>query len=223
MQIIYINPNKESKVYRVLEKNNPVTHFMINKKFYGSKPRIDAPGLLYYNLETRAKKQGIETKEIDIDAIKLHNAVYTQKSITLIREQMGILLQHYEQVKKKYKDRGTAVEKERFQRMEHYASEYIGCFQEYLKEMEDFVEQMLQGFPQEVVQKVREQDEKEVFLKYAEKERSREWIRNSLQERIRMLIGGKKHTESLYGFSKEYGCSIISLKPFSDKEREDNF
>jgi len=197
----------------------PVLGFMLRKKYHSNNIRIDAPGLHYArDLETRARKFGIESLGTDSKASYISNACSVNDGVSKLEKHIGEFTKAFNNFKQAYDGVGTSEDQERLLEMEKKYNEFIGFFQSYVGQMKDFRDAQLEKLPVEISNSIIESDY-DIMGKFHPhgdiilESRSHDWVSNSRDFRNVMLIGGAGHTETVFDGTEKYDCSSISLKP----------
>ncbi|MBW2977752.1 hypothetical protein KY331_02820 [Candidatus Woesearchaeota archaeon] len=198
-------------------RHEPLLDYEFVKEVGETKPRHDAPGFLYFDLETRAKKWGIETEDVDDCAA----AYCLQINISRIEQQMDKVAEKYNALKDAYFDLLDEDGKRKFNKIADSFNEYFSFFKEYMQQIKDYRDELLSGFSDDVKSAILECEydpDKEKgtvtpdYERLVVKDRSEEWVKNTANKGVVLMIGGLAHTQTVYDSVKSNNCSIISLK-----------
>lgn len=177
------------------------------KKDLEEKPRPTAPGVPYLSLETRARKIGSETAEVDQFASELRSVYDIQRGIVGIQKCIDEMSYSFAGVKKSDPE---------FEALSKAYNAYMKVVNDYVKEMKGFREKVFsnplvsEDLKNHVLSGGSPHDHDESSALICDK-RSVEWVKNAEGKKF-LLVGGKAHTESVYKAAVDKGYSIITLK-----------
>lgn len=189
----------------------PPLNYEFIKNFHDSEPRVGAPGLAYFSLETRAKKFGIETAELDRAAIDLANAWRIQSNFETYQKGRDDVQRAFESLKKERSGQ------EKFSQLESAFGQLAGFMDNYLDRMEKLRDGLLSNsyiaapLREGILAGDKKVTEHPDWKKIVETDRSRAWIENLPGEKV-LLVGGSGHNESVCQAALDKGYSIITLK-----------
>tara|TARA_Y100000310_G_scaffold305432_1_gene345577 strand:+ start:596 stop:1846 length:1251 start_codon:yes stop_codon:yes gene_type:complete len=215
--LFFFIPNEQSQFFH---GEDAASRFMSMREFQGNDPRITAPGLLYYDLETKAQKIGIENQGNDEKSMDFLDAYKLQLDTSRIDIQLAETNRLFERVKAGYGGIGTKEEQARLKKM-------TGAYETFTKELTSYKEAMT-SFRDTILTRVSPKTRDAILsCSYNSKEkepinppefdqlvvrtRSQDWVDNLSDHRTSMLIGGIGHTETIAQAAKDNNVSLISL------------
>lgn len=200
---------------------DPVTRHLLITQMRDTEPRHDAPGLLYFDMPTKARKVGIETKVQDDSATCLFDSYVIQMDLSRVLQHIKKSDEAFEKVRSNYAGQGTPEEQNIVENMFRSYSRFMTAFKEHTRRMAGTRDALLARLPHAVAEAVRTssydiEQHVECISPFVEDiiviQRSKNWVKNLSKDRIALLVGGQAHTDSVYNAAREQGSSIISAK-----------
>jgi hypothetical protein len=227
LQIAYLYKH-QSRAFQDLEVHKGLESEQISHSEISSRSQLKNA---YFNLETRAKKIGVEPEEEAL--ISFAEAGATHMYIQALKQGIERVRDLYEQVDKDYTGPELGQQKKT---LGETISNYISFLESYIDEAETYRDQILETLTPEqkkavldsgfdldfsksvelswgetwTVKEPRRQPSKE-FDEFVLDYRTEKWVDKASEYRMVLLPGGAGHRELLTKFAGEKNCSIITL------------
>ncbi len=170
------------------------------------RPRYDAPGIPYHDLETRASHWGMEDIQHDDYAIRLaHSADILHKG-KVVETDLLAFVQAYNAMKGQC-PYVTAT-------LDQTVNDYVTQVQQGLQEAQTYAQGLVSDIAQEdQIQYINASDDQapdEILERVVTAQRSADWVVSS-HGTVFMMIGGLAHTDSIYHAAQSRGKNLITL------------